>query len=72
MTLRDQIREAAVLLGITVVAAPPIYWLADWMRYGSEPNWFVFGIVIGSLIAAPAGALIVAVLVTSDDRRDLP
>jgi len=70
MTLRDQIREAAVLLTLAVVIAPPIFWVADWMRYGSEPNWFIFGLAVGGLLGGSVGGIIVAVIAGADDRRD--
>lgn len=34
MTIRHQLRDAAAMLAVIVLASPPLFLLADWLRYG--------------------------------------
>lgn len=35
MTIRGQFRDAAMYLGLFVLAFPPLFIAADWLRYGA-------------------------------------
>lgn len=36
MTIREQLVEALALMAVIVVAFPPLFIAADWLRYGAS------------------------------------
>ena len=68
MTVREQVRSTGFTLALMVAVFPALFVLADWLRHGTSPDGFWFGVYVGATIGGGLAALLAARVMREEKR----